>query len=46
MPGGNTGKVEMTRKFDNMPGSVTIPWKVPCPWLSKRLLLSGLSERQ
>lgn len=24
----NTGKVEMTRKFDNKSGSV-IPWKVP-----------------
>lgn len=43
---GNVGKVEMTRKSDNMPGSVTVPWKVPSPWPAKRLILSGLSKRQ
>lgn len=36
----------MTGQFDNMPGSVTIPWKVPFPQVAKRLILSGLSKRQ
>ena len=36
----------MTGQFDNMPGSVTIPWKVPFPRVAKRLILSGLSKRQ
>lgn len=43
---GNVGKVEMTRKFNNMPGSAPIPWKVPFPWPAERPILSDLSERQ
>lgn len=41
---GTTGKVEMTRKFSNMPGSATLPWKVPFSWPANRLILSGLND--
>lgn len=43
---GNMGKVEMTRKISNMPGSATLPWKVPFSWPANRLILSGLNQRQ